>query len=478
MRTMSVQQLLEVVRAHPGTLPQAVAGHLLCAAVARAASSRASLRPRLVLLDAAQGVVLDLTSPPSAVAEFDAGYVAPEALIGSVQPDDPPVLVYAAGALGYHLLTAEAPPPLPDLTRPELASPLGEIVRAALAPHPRDRIPRLEEMGRALQVVHPSPGPAIERQLVAAVLACCSRWEDDTAAGQLRAAAAEGSGARLSPAQMARWARELDAALDARQRQQLDLVLALASREGGASTGRPAPGEDRVARIGEQIDLLQRIVQLSPSAATASGSPARRSPLLRWLVPAALGAAAALGASRIPNLRVVQALLHTQPEAREAHEVRPAEPPQAASSGRTIVASPIVLSAPAAESDEGSAEGRQASNSPQATRGPATPRPSAPAKLSTPKLPDASEDELLEKGEVALHLGRAAEALAAFRAVLDAHPDLAPAVRGVGLAYLMQRREAEAKAQLERYLQLAPDAEDAGRMRRLVSGLAGTPPRR
>jgi tetratricopeptide (TPR) repeat protein len=229
------------------------------------------------------------------------------------------------------------------------------------------------------------------------------------------------------------------------------------------------------------MQLLQRIVQLAPPP-PASPLPAVPSlsalSWLRWAGSAVAGAAVALLAAQVIHSRRAPPSAPVETAGSEPLPDRSGDAPGTASAERTLVASPIVLSMPSGSGDgESSLEGRQ--QPPQATRGPATPRPPTPTpKLSTPKPPDASEDELLEKGEVALSLGRAAEALAAFRAVLDAHPDLPAAVRGVALAYLMQRRDAEAKAQLERYLELAPGADDAGRMRKIASGLVSNPPRR
>jgi len=189
VRTMSFLQFLEIVRACPGTFPQAVAGHLFAAAVSRASMSGVALRPGMVALDPQQGMLLDLAHE-SAATVADAGYVAPEALNGGAPADDPRVLVYAAGAFGYHLLTLEPPPPAPVRAHPYLTGPIGEVVRIALAPDWRDRFASLEHMKEALQAVQPAPAPEIERRLLAAVLAVCAGWgSEDTPAAQLRAAA-------------------------------------------------------------------------------------------------------------------------------------------------------------------------------------------------------------------------------------------------------------------------------------------------
>jgi tetratricopeptide (TPR) repeat protein len=474
---MSLHQVLEIVRARPGLLPEAVAFHLLRASVVCAAPAAASLRPAHVVLDGVEGLLLDVSPSPSASAEIDLGYVAPEALTGRALPDDPRVLVYAAGALGYQLLTLEVPPSSPDRSRPELQSPVGQVVRAALAPNPQERIPTLEEMARALQAVYPAPPPPIERHLFGAVVDSCFRWSEEGAAVQLAVIAnrMESAGEKLPAERMLRWMQEVDASLERQQRRQIDVVLALA----GQQPARPQePAADApAAQTREQIELLHRVAALASAGQTGSGRR-RRSPGLawrNWAGPAVLSAAVAwlvANGNPLPRLSGSPAA-PVSPEA-HAEASAPAEH-EPEGSERTIIASPIVLSSPGAR--EGTAEPVEPPP-PQATRGPATPRASQqPPKLVTSRSPSSGED-LLAKGERALGEGRPADALAAFNAALESQPDLAPAVRGLGLAYLMQRRDAEAKAQLERYLQLAPDADDAPRMRKLASSLAGGLPGR
>ncbi len=56
--------------------------------------------------------------------------------------------------------------------------------------------------------------------------------------------------------------------------------------------------------------------------------------------------------------------------------------------------------------------------------------------------------------------GDAEKAQASYRAAIERVPDYAPPYRALGVAQLKSGRYAEAQAQLERYLQLAPDAKD------------------
>jgi regulator of sirC expression with transglutaminase-like and TPR domain len=64
------------------------------------------------------------------------------------------------------------------------------------------------------------------------------------------------------------------------------------------------------------------------------------------------------------------------------------------------------------------------------------------------------------------------EAQAAFQRALAADPKAAEAVRGLAMVNMTQGKEQEAKALYERYLQLAPSAPDAARIRKVVQSLS------
>src|SRR5262249_59384658 len=108
-----------------------VAVPLLGAAVRQAAEAGVSLRPRLLKFHGDGQVSLDL-SQASAGAEDRPGYVAPEVVAGLCPLDDPRALGYAAGALGFELLTGS---PIPDRrVRPRQPAP--GSVGPAPAPRP------------------------------------------------------------------------------------------------------------------------------------------------------------------------------------------------------------------------------------------------------------------------------------------------------------------------------------------------------
>jgi Tfp pilus assembly protein PilF len=99
----------------------------------------------------------------------------------------------------------------------------------------------------------------------------------------------------------------------------------------------------------------------------------------------------------------------------------------------------------------------------------------------SPKPPPAEKKEAspgaaaVSRGEKLLRRGKTDDALAAFLEALAAEPDLPAAVRGLGMVYMMQGKEAEAKQQYRRYLKLAPRARDAARIRKLVANLGSSP---
>jgi tetratricopeptide (TPR) repeat protein len=74
-------------------------------------------------------------------------------------------------------------------------------------------------------------------------------------------------------------------------------------------------------------------------------------------------------------------------------------------------------------------------------------------------------------GETALEQGQTDEALQSFRAALDSEPAMAAAFRGLGMAYSMQGKSAQALQAYEKYLKLAPTAPDAADIRNSVKQL-------
>ena len=76
------------------------------------------------------------------------------------------------------------------------------------------------------------------------------------------------------------------------------------------------------------------------------------------------------------------------------------------------------------------------------------------------------------RGDNALEKGRADEAIEQFRIALANDPELAEAHRGLGMAYALRNQDREARQEYERYLALAPAAEDAEDIRRAIAELS------
>jgi len=96
------------------------------------------------------------------------------------------------------------------------------------------------------------------------------------------------------------------------------------------------------------------------------------------------------------------------------------------------------------------------------------PRPRKP--LATAAAGDrAAAAEAAARGDKAIRSFNTKEALAAFEGALKLDPTLPGAHRGMGMVYVLQGKNAEAKAEYQKYLQLAPDAPDAEQIRRLLA---------
>jgi tetratricopeptide (TPR) repeat protein len=103
----------------------------------------------------------------------------------------------------------------------------------------------------------------------------------------------------------------------------------------------------------------------------------------------------------------------------------------------------------------------------QAVRVP-RPEPKTRARKVASPARAAAEEEVA-KGDKALRAFDTNAAQAAFASALKLDPTLAAAHRGMGMVYVLLGKNAEAKAEYARYLDLAPDAPDKDQIARLVS---------
>src|SRR5207302_8338748 len=134
----NVYEILERARASGQRLSEKEAAVLFAAAIRLAANQGATVRGRLVELDDNAG--LHLAPFDDEAPEEEPGYLAPELLAADApRKSEPRVQVFAAGALGFELLTGHVPPG----NLAELSGPPGDIVRMALAPGRRGPFGRL-----------------------------------------------------------------------------------------------------------------------------------------------------------------------------------------------------------------------------------------------------------------------------------------------------------------------------------------------
>ena len=430
----NLHEIIEKARASRQRLPPNEAAVLFAAAVRLAAAQGATLRARLVQLD--DSGVMQLAPFDDQAPEPEPGYLAPELLSADApRKSEPRVQVYAAGALGFELLTGHVPPGNPT----ELSGPLGDIIRMALAQDRRERFGDLTQLQDALEGVQPRPPAEGERNIFAALK---TRWmrppKEKEAVARIieKLAQLEAQVAQLGKAQ---------AKLDAAQRQAMEQLDRF---EGGQQRlQRPAPGVAGPA-------LLSGL--LAAAAVVAAG----------W----------ALGLTSAPRSPF---------EPAPAAKVAPAEAPASVAQDASVPpAAAVEKSAPPVADQAASPDAAVAAEAPDA--GPsavaAAPPPDAGTEATAQarrRRPEVTQAQLMHavaisqvrRGESALEKGNADEALASFHAALENEGALPVAYRGMGMAYAMQGNDAQALDAYQKYLQLAPAASDKRDIRRSMSEL-------
>jgi len=162
--TASVASFLAQSQKKGTELPAALSGALLLAAVRLSENKMQAVRPYQLLVDDDGALELLTGEPPTGD-----GYAAPELRNGAVLPEDPRVLVYAVGALGYELLTL-TPPRAGQGKNVELKGPLAPVVRKAMSER-QQRYKTLGDMARAIERIQRRPSREEERLILAAVAA-------------------------------------------------------------------------------------------------------------------------------------------------------------------------------------------------------------------------------------------------------------------------------------------------------------------
>ena len=162
--TASVASFLAQAQKKGAELPASLSSALLLAAIRLSEKKAQAIRPYQLLVDDDGALDLLTGEPPAGDV-----YAAPELRNGAVLPDDPRVLVYAAGALGYELITLRPPPAKADQGAP-LKGPLAPVIRKAMADR-QQRYKTVADMARAIERIQHRPNREEERLILAAVAA-------------------------------------------------------------------------------------------------------------------------------------------------------------------------------------------------------------------------------------------------------------------------------------------------------------------
>ena len=163
--TASVASFLTQAQKKGAELPPALSGTLLLAAVRLSETQRQAVRPYQLLVD--DDGALELLAGEVPASD---GYAAPELRNGAVLQDDPRVLVFAAGALAYELITLTPPKLGEEGGGAEVKGALAPVIRKALAER-QHRYRTLREMARAIEAVQGRPTREEERLVLAAIAA-------------------------------------------------------------------------------------------------------------------------------------------------------------------------------------------------------------------------------------------------------------------------------------------------------------------
>jgi tetratricopeptide (TPR) repeat protein len=472
---MTVHEILEKARIAGQRLPYNEAAVLFAATVRLAAETDSTIRPRLIRIDDNGGLRLEPLDEEA--PEADPAYLAPE-LLSHDAPDknDLKVQVYAAGVLGYELLTGKLAPPSGHPVGPELSGPLGDVVRLALAPDRRTRIEDLKQLEEAVEAVQPRPPAEGERNILAALRNRFSRPpEKDAALTRLvdRVHQLETQVATLGKAQ---------ARMEAAQRQSLETIerFEVGQLRAGDAGRRPRP-------------VIAPAVVGGALAAVAVVAVAWAFGL--FALPGVVKPAAAPVASESPPPEVKEAPetkpAPNEPKSAQAEKPAPSEPKAAveakpaneASSAQSEPAAPAEAKSAQVDggesgADAGASAAADAGEADAATQAAAT--PAAPAPAGKKRASGASSQAAMlhalalsqvRRGEAALEQGNPDEALASFRAALENEPTIAVAFRGLGMAYAMQGHDAEALQAYDKYLRLSPKAPDAPEIRQSIREL-------
>jgi tetratricopeptide (TPR) repeat protein len=458
---INAHEILEKARGAGQRLPYNEAAVLFAAAVRLAAANDSTIRAHLVQIDEAGG--LHLEGFDEEAPEPEPAYLAPELLTPDA-PDktDPKVQVYAAGMLGYELLTGKLPLSAGQSPGAELSGPLAEVIGRSLSIDRRTRIEDLRELQEAVEAVQPRPPAEGERNILSALRNRFSRPPPEKEAlakaidrlqqleaqvAQLGKAQARVEGAqRESLEAIERFEDGQRRAGEAGRRQQS--VVAPAVIAALFASAAVVGGAWALGLLGGPA-LSRRASQPPAGATSAAAEPAQPA-----AVPAAAETPSAAQAPAVPDASVAA------PETKSAQ----------IDAGGTPAETQSLAVSDAGEADAGLAAAEDAGAA-QATAAPSPAEKKRPVVTPRAAMAHAVALSQVRRGEAALEQGRSDEALASFRAALDNEPTNADAFRGLGMAYAMQGNDAQALQAYDKYLRLAPKAPDAAEIRQSIREL-------
>jgi tetratricopeptide (TPR) repeat protein len=460
---VTLHDILERARASGQKLSPGEALWLFAAVTREAAEKKATIRSRLVQIDA--NGVLQLARFDEKRPEDEPGYLAPELLEkGGPRKDEPRVQVYAAGALGYEIFTGHAPDPR-KAPGAELTGPAADVVRIAMAHDRRERFGDLNQLREAVDALQQPADPEDERHAFAALVARGEKAEkSDKSGGALPELGRQALTKLIDHVgQLGRQMEAVRNGLADVQRDQRDLLQRVAVLESRGGSGSPAPKGRSSPVMAVLAGMLGAAV-----AVAAVGVVAVKVPRLGAgrLLRAAIGAPSTSSSAPSPTAVAVTPANGAAPAAASA--VSAPQPPPSNAALSATAAPAVAFSAPPAAS---AATPTPPSPTPVASAANATSDKAAPPKPSQAEMARAVAEAQVRRGDQELERGRYDAAAEEFQLALANDPTIAVAWRGLGIAHLMRHNEESARKAYAKYLQLAPNAPDARDIRKAIAEL-------
>jgi tetratricopeptide (TPR) repeat protein len=434
---ITLHDILERARASGQKLAAGEALWLFAAVTRLAAAQGGTVRSRLVQMDPSGAILLARFDEKR--ADDETGYHAPELLErGAPAKTEPRVQVYAAGALGYELLTGQ---PAPDPRKgpgPELAGPFGDLVRIAMARDRRERFGDLQQLREAVDGLQRPAGADSERQAFAALVVRAEKW------------------AGMPDLDRAALAKLID------HISHVDRQIS-AVRSGMADVQR------------DQQDLNTRLSAVESRGPGQSVHVRSGSGFASGLIGGLFGAAVCAGAlyaAGILNPAAIRALAGQRPSGRSPAQADPRPVPAATSIAPVAPTSTAPSTSPSTSSS--TLPSTSTLPSPSTSTSPSTSPPassSSSARLSPADQARAAAEALVKRGDADLERGSYESAAENFQQALNNDSTVAVAWRGLGIAHLMRHDEEAARKAYEKYLQLAPTAPDARDIRKAIAEL-------